>query len=90
MCLFNLYYDLIYGKIICAALLKDNIIYKGKTHAECFLQRPKGELRNAKQGFITEKGKFVNRKLGLKIAKHYNQIKHKNPPEDMLFSEDIL
>lgn len=90
MYLLDLYYNMFYGKIVCAALLKDNIIYKGRTHAECFVQRPKGELRNAEQGFVTEKGKFVNRVTGLKIAKHYKQIKHKYPPENMLFSEDIL
>lgn len=86
----DLWYDMRYGKIVSAALLKNNVIYKGITHADCFIQRPKGELVNAKQGFVTANGKFVDRVLALKIAKHYNQIKYKHPPEDMLFSEDIL
>ena len=47
-----------------------------------------GVLRGAEQGFITETYTFVDRKLALKIAKHYNQIKHKHPPKDELLSEE--
>lgn len=90
MYLVDLFYDKYYGKIVSAALRKDNKVYRGRTHADCFIQRPKGELVNAEQGFVTTTGKFVNRKLALKIAIHYNQIKHKHPPEDKLLSEDIL
>ena len=86
----NLYYNKKYGKIVCAALNKNGKIYKGKTHANCFIQEPKGVLVNAEQGFVTSNGKFVNRKVALRIAKHYNQINHKHFPEDMLFSEDLL
>lgn len=41
------------------------------------------------QGFITDKGVFVDRTEGLKIAKENNQIitKHGNP--DQLYSEDM-
>lgn len=86
------YYDKKYGKIVSSALreLKSNKIYKGIRHSDCFVQRPKGELVSAEQGFLTEKGVFVNRKLGLKIAKHYGQIKQKTPPKNLLFSEDIF
>lgn len=43
-----------YSPIKKAALLKDDKIYTGINHAECFKQRPKGELRDAVQGFVTE------------------------------------
>ena len=38
-----------YSPIKKAALLKDGKIYTGINHAECFKQRPKGELRDAVQ-----------------------------------------
>jgi len=49
-----------------------------------------GTLRNAEQGFVTETYEFVDRKQALKIAEHYNQIKHKHFPKDELMSEDII
>lgn len=79
-----------YGKILNAAVKKDKVIYVGKNHSECLQQRPAGELRSAEQGFITESGDFVDRKLGLQIAQFYDQIKHKHPPYDELMSEDML
>lgn len=90
MFLFNGYYDRKYGRIIAAAIRKDNVIYKGKTHSDCLIQRPKGELRNAEQGFLTENNIFVDRKVALKIAKHYKQILYKHPPKNILFSEDLF
>lgn len=90
MFIVNLYYDLMYGRIKLAALRSGSKIYTGKTHANCFCQEPKGVLRNAEQGFVTEKDKFVDRKLALKIAKHYNQIKYKHPPLYQLQSEDLF
>ena len=88
--LINCYYDKRYGKIVSSALRQKSKIYKGKTHADCFVQEPKGVLRLAEQGFLTERGKFVNRKTALRIAKHYKQIKTKHQPEDILFSEDLM
>lgn len=90
MSLVDKYYDYFYGKIVSAALRNNNKIYKGKTHAQCFLAEPYGVLRCAEQGFVTEKGIFVSRRKALKIAKHYNQIKYKHPPMNQLLSEDIL
>lgn len=90
MFLFNNYYDKRYGRIVASAIRKGNKIYKGKTHSDCLVQRPIGELRFAEQGFITDNGTFVNRKLALKIAKHYKQIYIKHPPKDELLSEDLI
>lgn len=78
-----------WGPIKCAALRKDNIVYTGKTHGECLLQKDKGVLRNAEQGFVTENKRFVNREMALILAEWYNQIDEKHPPMDQLLSEDL-
>lgn len=90
MFLFNKYYDENYGRIVAAAVCSGSRIYTGKNHAECLQQEPKGVLRNAEQGFVTERNIYVDRKTALKIAKHYKQIKHKHPPKDELLSEDLI
>ncbi len=80
----------VYGKIVCASLLKDNkIYYTFKNHGTIFILEEKGVLKNSIQGFITENGYFVDRILGLEIAKHYNQIEFKHQPENELFSEEL-
>ena len=79
-----------YGRIICAALLHNNCIYMSKKgHYAIFPMEPIGVLRNAIQGFVTENGYFVDRKLGLSIAEYFNQINIKHPPIDKLMSEDL-
>ena len=57
---------------------------------EAFKQRPKGELRDAVQGFVTEDNFFVDRKEALVIAEYFNQIKFKHEPKDELLSEDLI
>lgn len=79
-----------YGRIVCAALLKNNCIYLAREgHHAIFTMEPIGVLKNAKQGFVTEKGYFVDRIVGLEIANYYNQIEHKYPPLNTLNSEDL-
>lgn len=90
MFLLNKYYDKKYGRIIASALRNTDKVYKGKTHADCFVQEPKGVLKCAEQGFLTDNGVFVDRKQALKIAKHYKQIKKKHPPKNILMSEDLI
>lgn len=41
------------------------------------------------QGFVTTRGRFVDRKEGLEIATKAGQLIRKTPPEDVLFSEDL-
>ncbi len=79
-----------YGRVVCAALLNNNCIYMGREgHHIIFSMEPIGILRSAKQGFVTEKGYFVDRELGLQIATFYDQIEHKYNPLDKLVSEDL-
>lgn len=80
----------LYGRIVCAALLHNNCIYFGREgHHVIFSMEPLGVLRCAKQGFITEYGYFVDRKIGLYIARYFNQINVKYSPKDKLVSEDL-
>lgn len=47
-------------------------------------------LNNDIQGFLTNKGNFVDREVGLKIAKENNQLINKaSDTKTQLFSEDI-
>ena len=79
-----------YGKIVCAALIYNNCIYMSyKGHYDIFTMEEIGVLRTAPQGFVTENGYFVDRDLGLLIAKYYNQIEYKHNPQDKLLSEDL-
>ncbi len=79
-----------FGRIVCAALLHNNCIYmSNKGHHAIFPMEPIGVLRNAIQGFVTENGYFVDRKVGLSIAKYFNQISNKHYPEELLMSEDL-
>lgn len=80
----------IYGKIVCAALFYDNCIYMGKEgHHIIFPMEPLGVLRSAEQGFVTQCGYFVDRKMGLSIANYFNQIEVKHNPQNKLVSEDL-
>ncbi|MNU19483.1 hypothetical protein D3C71_77110 [compost metagenome] len=47
-----------------------------------------GENRRA-QGFITSRGRFLDRREALKVATLANQLIRKTAPEDRLFSEDV-
>lgn len=79
-----------YGRIVCAALFHDKCIYMGREgHHVIFPMEPKGVLRCAKQGFVTEYGYFVDRETALYIATYYDQINKKYSPIDRLLSEDL-
>ncbi len=79
-----------YGKIVCAALLHGNCIYiSRKAHYAIFSMEPIGILRNCEQGFVTENGFFVDRKIALYIAEYFNQINIKHLPKNVLMSEDL-
>lgn len=79
-----------YGRIVCAALLKENSIYMGREgHHVIFPMEPIGVLRCVEQGFVTENGYFVDRITALSVAEYYGQIEHKYNPQDRLVSEDL-
>lgn len=59
------------------------------SHSELIVMFP-DKFRNAKQGFLTSKCRFVDRKEALKIANRYNQIIIKHGMRSELYSEDIF
>jgi hypothetical protein len=79
-------------KIRHAAVRAENctMIFLGKCHADCFEQAYhigwKLSSRADHQGFMTSRGRFVNRRDAAKIAFETGQVKHKI---DILFSEDL-
>lgn len=76
-------------KIKCAAIHRnDGVIIEGKNHAECILSSPAGTCGSGKsiQGFVTDTGKFVDRKEAGKIAFEAGQI---DKLTDFLQSEDL-
>lgn len=79
-----------YGRVVCAALFHNNCIYMSrKGHHAIFPMEPLGVLRCATQGFVTENGYFVDRRVGLCIARYFDQISFKHNPQDGLNSEDL-
>jgi hypothetical protein len=85
-------------KIKCCAILHNDIIYKGRSHAEigwemldtgaCKIPFPGGIY----QGFVTEGGNYVGRMLAWKIALEAGQFERKDScnPRIGLFSEDLI
>jgi len=82
------------SRIICAAIrLLDGGIFQGDYHGQCIQKASEAgvsqkDTQLADQGFITDCGRFVNRKIALGIATKAGQIKHKHKPEHLLLSED--
>lgn len=84
--------SLLIERITAAAINQDGVIYTGAHHhhiirtiATCAGIRPV----TGAQGFITNRGRFVDRVEGLAIAREANQIVKKHGCESDLFSEDL-
>lgn len=72
-----------------SAILKDGIIYTGKRHSDIIRQmiiNGISVVRPRIDGFVTDDGKFVDRKEAGQIAFESGQIKN---PTSLLFSEDL-
>lgn len=85
-------------RIICAAIHKPEekdmagkpLIYCGLRHAYILWQSKLVSRNPHHQGFLTSKGRFVDRKEGLKIALDNDQvIDHSQIRGDNLYSEDL-
>lgn len=91
--------------ILCAAIHFDDgvsrihhsrhgtgIVICGYRHHEIFSARPAGFRGKETQGFMTSKGRFVDRKTARIIAERACQIKHEISPQmkfDDLYSENL-
>jgi hypothetical protein len=85
-------------RIKAAAILHEDVIYEGRAHAEigwemidigaCQRPFPSGFF----QGFVTDGGNYVDRKLAFRIALTAGQFEEKDAcnPDIGLFSEDLI
>lgn len=85
-------------RIICAAIhnpedkdmAEQPLIYCGLRHCNILWQSKLVSRNPYHQGFLTSKGRFVDRKEGLKIALENNQvIDHAEIRGEELYSEDL-
>ena len=83
-------------RIKCAAILHDDVIYEGRSHAEIGHQMLKdGACKRPfpcgiYQGFVTEGGNYVDRTLAMIIALKAKQVeKGKTCNPEYLYSEDL-
>lgn len=83
--------DKVPERILHAAVKdKNGTIFTGKCHSDCFRNIAfTGFQRSQKpedQGFVTDKGRFVERGVAAKIAFRAGQIKE---AKSLLYSEDL-
>lgn len=80
-------------KIVLAAVRLDNgLIFTGKCHADCIytvilVNEIKEKIPQSKQGFVTTRFRFVDRKEAAEIAFKAGQIKKQ---AEVLLSEDLI
>lgn len=72
------------GIIVCGARHFDNVM-----HTVIRNLPETNSPRLWTQGFIDNRGVFLNRKEALKVAQVAGQIRNKTMPDDRLFSEDL-
>jgi len=85
-------------RIKAAAIIHEDVIYEGRSHPEigwmmldigaCYKPFPSGYF----QGFVTDGGNYVDRKLAMRIALDAGQVEqeHLSNPCIGLFSEDLI
>jgi len=71
--------------ILRAAIQLNNDLFTGKHHGACLAKMKSG----ARQGFITNYNRFVDRKEAFEIAINAGQTITKHHPLDELLSEDL-
>ena len=77
--------------IVTSAILKDGIVYIGKRHPDILCTSDNyGKLKDGIQGFVTDKGEFLDRKLARAHFIESGQIPiHGKLHPTLLFSEDL-
>lgn len=79
--------------IVAAAILKDGKIYQDKRHHLIIKEGKKfgfGFFSGCEQGFVDDKGNFLNRADAAKHAIECGQIKELKYSKTDLFSEEII
>ena len=72
-----------------AIKLENGFIYIGKRHCDILISNISVDFTNSIQGFVTESGKFLDRKQAYNEAVKCNQIKHGKMISKILTSEDL-
>jgi hypothetical protein len=75
--------------IIAAAIKKDDKIYTDKRHYLIIWNNAKISFKNEIQGFVNDKGEFLDREQAAKEALECGQIKELKYNSKELFSEDL-
>jgi len=70
-----------------AAIRKNNKIYIGENHSKIISKAKFGSLKGGEQGFLTNTGRFVDRKTAAKLAYISGQITER---KSLLYSEDLF
>lgn len=78
-------------RIANAAILRDGVAYTGRRHHAIIAEHGVGgTLKNCPQGFVTDSGRFVDRKEACRIAIASGQVQEKDMTvHGTLFSEDL-
>jgi hypothetical protein len=76
--------------ITAAAILgKDGTIYTGRRHCEIIRDSPKGMCKGCIQGFVDDRGNFLDRRESARHALKCKQIKQLRFNRFELFSEEL-
>ena len=76
--------------LVAAAIKKDGVIYTGKRHCNILSNaKPFGYLKDGEQGFVTDKGEFLNRKQSYMYAIRNKQPFIRKITGGVLTSEDL-
>jgi hypothetical protein len=86
-------------RVVCAAIKKNNVLITGPRHFDAVMHTTINQmidgmadhLGDAKQGFVDQKGIFMDREEAFLVATAAGQIRQKtgNPNSKELFSEDL-
>lgn len=79
-------------RVVCAAIkMPSGMILCGVRHCDeiMYEQNSRQPMFEGIQGFIDNRGNFLDRYEAMQLAESARQLIKKTPPEDRLFSEDI-
>lgn len=77
--------------VVCAALQQDDELVVGPRHFDAIMRKQIGgrDWSRAKQGFIDQRGRFMDRHEAFRVATQAYQIRNSFPGRVQLYSEDL-
>lgn len=85
-------------RVVAVAVLYGSVVYGPKTggrHGDVYREMtdmglwPSLRVEDETQGFLTDRGRFVDRQEALALAERAGQVREKHGPVGVLFSEDV-